>query len=124
MGKHYKFYNRNPKNNRVGDCVCRAISLATGLNYKAVDNLLQLIADAYDCEKLCICCYHNLLEKVLCYERITCHNFETVEDLAKLHPRETMIVRIEGHVTCIIKSNILDTWDCSDKLVDCYWFVI
>ena len=37
MGNVYKYYNRNPNNDKIGDCVCRAISTATGLNYKAVD---------------------------------------------------------------------------------------
>lgn len=123
MGKFYKYYNRNPRNDRVGDCVCRAISTATGLNYQAVDNLLQLVADAYGCDKLCICCYHNLLEKILCYERITCNNYETVEYVAKCYPRDTLLVRIDGHLTSIVKGNILDIWDCSKEYVDCYWFV-
>ena len=123
MDNVYKYYNRNPRNDRVGDCVRRAISTATGLNYEAVGNLLQLVADAYDCDELCICCYHNLLENILCYERITCKRGETVADIAKLHPRDTMLVRIEGHLTTIIKGTVLDIWDCSNEYVDCYWFV-
>lgn len=123
MGNIYKYYNRNPNNDKIGDCVCRAISTATGLNYKAVNNLLKLTADAYDCEKLCLCCYHNLLEKILCYERITCHNNETVEELAKMYPRDTILVRIDAHLTSIIKGNILDIWDCSKEFVDCFWFI-
>ena len=124
MAKIYKYYNRNPNNDKLGDCVCRAISTATGLSYQAVDNLLQLTADEYDCDKLCVCCYHNLLDNILCYERITCKRFETVEDIARLHPRDTILARIEGHLTCIIKGNILDIWDCSTELVDCFWFIV
>ena len=43
----YKYYNRNPNNDIKGDCVCKAISTATGLNYDAVDNLLELTANIY-----------------------------------------------------------------------------
>ena len=124
MAKVYKYYNRNPNNDRISDCVCRAISTATGLNYDAVDNLLELTADNYGCDKLCLCCYHNLLEGILCYERITCKRDETVEDIAKRYPRDTILVRIDAHLTCIIKGTVLDIWDCSNEIVDCFWFII
>jgi hypothetical protein len=31
-----------------------------------------------------------------------------VEDVAEKYPRDTIIVRIKGHLSCIIKGNILD----------------
>lgn len=123
MSKIYKYYNRNPNNDKVSDCVCRAISTATGLNYKAVNNLLELTADTYNCDKLCLCCYHNLLENILCYERINCRSNETVEDVARKYSRDVILVRIDNHLTTIIKGTILDIWDCSKELVDCFWFV-
>ena len=123
MGKVYKYYNRNPYNLKISDCVCRAISTATGLNYDAVDNLLELTAEVYKCDKLCICCYHNLLDDILCYNKKTCKNDETVEYIAKQYKRDIIIARIDGHLTCIMKGNILDIWDCSDKYVDCFWIV-
>lgn len=119
----YKYYNRNPDGKRIEDCVCRAISTATGLNYEAVNKLLDLTAVCYDCEKLCVCCYHNLLEDILGYERHVCMNGETVEDIAYKHPQEKMLIRIDSHLTSSIKGTIYDIWDCSDKLVDCYWIV-
>ena len=120
----YKYYNHNPNNDIKNDCVCKAISNATNLNYDGVNNLLDLVSKTYRCEKLCVCCYHNLLDDILCYERVTCKNGETVEDIAKKYKRDTLIIRIEGHLTCSKKGNILDVWDCSKKLVDCFWFVV
>ena len=105
---NYKYYNRNPYNQVKSDCVCRAISTATDLQYDAVNNLLKLTADTYSCERLCVCCYHRLLEDVLCYKRNTCHNHETVEDIARQFPRDKILVRIDSHLTCIIKGAILD----------------
>jgi hypothetical protein len=105
------------------DCVCRAISTATGLNYEAVNRLLGLTASWYQCDKLCVCCYHNLLERVLGYSRQTCINGETVEQIAKNHPQDKVIIRIEGHLTSSIKGTVVDIWDCTDKPVDCYWIV-
>ena len=105
------------------DCVCRAISTATGLNYKAVDKLLAMTADCYVCDKLCVCCYHNLLEDILGYKRYTCYDNETVEDIARRYPNDKVIIRIDAHLTSSIKGTIFDIWDCSQKEVDCYWIV-
>lgn len=119
----YKYYNRNPDGKHIEDCVCRAISTATSLNYCAVNKLLDMTSLFYGCEKLCVCCYHNLLEKVLGYKRYTCYNSETVEDIAYKHPEEKVLIRIDAHLTSSIKGTIYDIWDCSQKEVDCYWIV-
>ena len=119
----YRYYNRNPDGKHLEDCVCRAISTATGLNYEAVSKLLTVTAAYYLCEKLCVCCYHNLLEDIMGYERHTCYNGETVEIIAKQYPHDKVIIRIEAHLTSSIKGTIYDIWDCSQKEVDCYWIV-
>lgn len=123
MPNSYKYYNHNPDNLRLKDCVCRAISTATGLRYEAVDNLLELTADSYKCDKLCVCCYRYLLDEVLCYDKKFCDFRKTVEDVAKEHPRNKLIIRVDQHLTSSIYGNILDIWDCSQELVDCYWIV-
>ena len=121
--KAYRYYNRNPDGKHIEDCVCRAISTATGLNYKAVDKLLSMTARCYMCEKLCVCCYHNLLEDVLGYKRHMCYSGETVEDIAYKHPEEKVLIRIDAHLTSSVKGTIYDIWDCSQKEADCYWIV-
>lgn len=47
---NYRYYNRNPANNHINDCVCRAISNCTGLSYGAVDRLLATTAKDNECE--------------------------------------------------------------------------
>ena len=123
MPKRYKYYNHNPDNLRLKDCVCRAISTATGLCYEAVDNLLELTAKVYRCDKLCVCCYSNLLEDVLCYTRQDCNFRKTVEDVAEEYPRNKVIIRVDAHLTTSVYGSILDIWDCSDEPVDCFWIV-
>lgn len=123
MKSRYKYYNRNPDGKHLEDCVCRAISTVTGLNYHAVDRLLDLTARNYECDKLCVCCYHNLLEDILGYERYTCMSGETVEDIAAQYPNDYLLIRIDSHLTSSIKGTIPDIWDCSQKLVDCFWVV-
>lgn len=123
MPDRFKYYNHNPDNLRIKDCVCRAISTATGLRYEAVNNLLTHTSERYDCDKLCVCCYRRLMEDILCYDRYDCGFAKTVEQIAEEHPRDKVVIRVDAHLTSSIYGNILDIWDCSDELVDCYWIV-
>lgn len=119
----YKYYNRNPDLLHKKDCVCRAISTATNLSYDAVENLLKLTASEYDCEKLCVCCYEHLLSHILRYHCIYCEFNKTVEDVAAEYPRNALIIRVKEHLTSSINGVVLDIWDCTGELVDCYWIV-
>lgn len=117
------YYNRNPNSFVLKDCVCRAISTATGLKYEAVNNLLDLTAYENDCDKLCVCCYDNLLTGTLCYRKINCYFEQTVSEIASDYPKNKLIIRVKGHLTCSIFGTILDIWNCRDELVDCYWII-
>lgn len=121
--RRYKYYNRNPDKVHIKDCVCRAISTATGLSYDAVENLLKITASEYECEKLCACCYDNLLSDVLCYHRVDYDFSKTVEDVASEYPNNTIVIRVQEHLTSSINGIVLDIWDCSDELVDCVWII-
>lgn len=122
MGK-FTYYNRNPNNKRIKDCVCRAISTATGLKYDAVNNLLDLTAEEYNCDKLCVCCYKYLLSDILCYYRENCNYEITVSQLSSKFPNNILIIRVDKHLTASMYGTPADIWDCSDELVDCYWIV-
>ena len=119
----WRYYNRNPRQIHEEDCVCRAISTALGLDYHVAGNLIQLAADAQGCEPLCVCCYHRLLEGVYGLKPMYADFRESVEDIAERYPDSKVIIRVEGHLTCAAYGDVLDIWDCSDELVDCYWLV-
>lgn len=119
--RNYKYHNQNPNRHRTTDCVCRAISTGTGLSYEAVNNLLELTAESYGCDKLCVCCYHNLLEDILCYPRNNCDFVKTVAEVAAEYPRNVLLIRVHEHLTASVNGTVLDIWDCSDELVDCFW---
>ena len=120
---NYRYYNRNPDRLHLKDCVCRAISTATGLCYEAVDNLLDIISKEHECEKLCVCCYDNLLEDVLCYPRQNCDFEKTVAQVASEYSKNKLIIRVDAHLTSSVYGTVLDIWDCSNELVDCFWIV-
>ena len=84
---------------------------------------MALTAKEYGCDKLCVCCYSNLLEDVLCYERHGCRFRKTVAEVAAEHSKNKVIIRADQHLTVAVYGNVLNTWDCSDEPVDCYWVV-
>ncbi len=120
---NYVYYNRRPDGQHLQDCVCRAISTAVGINYESVDNLLEMSSKNYQCQKLCVCCYHHLLGKIFNYTCLKPINKQTVEEVAKNFPADRLIIRVQGHLTCSINGKIPDIWDCSDEIVDCFWIV-
>ena len=118
----YKYLNLNPLGFREEDCVCRAISLASGYSYAQIKDKLYYVSQLLECEELCICCYHHLLDDVFKYDRLDCQGM-TVEEVANLFPNGTLLCRLEGHLTCIIDGICYDTWDCTDLKVDIVWIV-
>lgn len=119
--RDYIYYNENPYKYEEEDCVCRAISLGLNIPYNAVNKLLELSAERNRCDKLCVCCYHHLLEDVFGYVYKSVNFTETVKSVAEKHPRDKVIIRIDGHLTCAVSGVIYDLWDCTQEYVDCYW---
>lgn len=119
----YRYYNRRPDGAEIEDCVCRAISTATGLKYEAVEKLLALTSCNYDCDKLSVDCYHNLLDGTLCYKQRTCKHGENVGELSERYRDKRLIIRINGHLTCSLYGTIVDIWDCTEKTADVFWIV-
>lgn len=118
----YRYYNRRPDGAELEDCVCRAISAATGLKYEAVDNLLALTAQECGCDKLNIHCYHNLIDGTLCYKRYNAYG-ATVGELSERYRDKRLIIRINGHLTCSLYGTVVDIWDCTEKRADVYWII-
>ena len=119
----YKYHNQNPLDARISDCVSRAISNATGLSYNATNRLLSTVAEIYECDKLCVCCYSHLLSHFLGYKKYVCEQNTLVSDVVKDFQDDVLIIRIDGHLTCAKHGRLLDTWDCSNREVDCFWVV-
>jgi hypothetical protein len=56
------------------------------------------------------------MRPVYCYGR-------TVGEVADDHPGQKLLIRVEGHLTCSMYGVVIDTWDCTDEIVDCFWAV-
>lgn len=119
----FMYHNVNPTGAIEGDCVTRAISLASGIPYKAVEKLLTITADENGCDQLCLYCYRVLLEDTLGYSAIYPKKYKTVGDIAEECKNNIVIVRIDGHLTACIYGVCVDIWNCTNEEVYCFWIV-
>lgn len=122
----FHYYNNNPKNRTTGDCVIRAISLATDTPYTQV--LREM------CELSCKTGYSigsSQLEK----KYLEARGWEKQKQPRMYDGRkitgcqwlttagkETMIVSIGAqHLSCIKDGKFWDIWDCSGNCVGVYY---
>ena len=118
----FVYYNREPSGDKENDCVTRAISLATQISYPIIRRKLFHSSRLLQCEKLNVCCYSFLIEDVFGCKPVYCKGL-TVAQFADLNPQGTYLVRIEGHLTCVIDNVCYDIWNCLDKEADIAWRV-
>lgn len=118
----YIYYNVNPRGEEIGDCVIRAISLATNIDYYEIERLLYETGDYYKCEELCVCCYSRLLEEYFNLEPIECEGM-TANEFANKYPVGTYLIRMDAHLSVVIDSNIYDIWNCGNEKLTIAWRV-
>ena len=119
----FRYYNLNPNGERRNDGVTRAISLACQIPYEEVRKKLYHTSKLLDCEsKLCPTCYSFAIQEVFGGVPKNCDGM-TIGDFADRNPHGTYLIRIVGHLTCLIDGVCYDTWNCLDRLCDIVWKV-
>lgn len=119
----YNFLNVNPLGKIESDCVTRAISNALQEDYYVVQRKLELVAELFECEKLCVCCYKFLLDNVYDLERVEEYAGLTIREFANNCPNGTYLIRVDNHLTMMTDCVVYDTWDCLDEIVRIVWIV-
>lgn len=117
----YKFYNANPKGFFIDDCVLRSISVAEGISWNECQKKLSYLANK---EAM-------LLNDVIFVEKYLdgkynrkCYNNISVGEFARNCPKGHFVVTMNGHITAIIDNVIVDTWDCSKRIMKCCWQIM
>ena len=118
----FRFHNANPLGEIEQDCVCRAISRGLKLHYEDIEYKLELIGDLFECDSLCVCCYHHLLEKVFGLTQRFAGG-KTVEQLSQEYKNDILLIRIQGHLTVSEYGVVYDLWDCREEIADVFWIV-
>lgn len=122
--EYYKM-NANPKEKKTGDCVVRAITLATTKSWEEVLTDLFNIAieekEMLNSKK----CYEKLLENYgfIKYKqpRFSDRTKYQVRELADALPKSEIVISVANHMTYVSKGTLYDTWDCGRKSVGNYW---
>jgi hypothetical protein len=115
----YSYFNPNPiKNNRVGDCVVRAISKA--LNQSWEDTYIGLTIQGYLMgDLLSSNGVWGAYLKAKGFNRevvsVDCPDCYTIEDFANEHPDGIFIIGTGTHAVCVENSVIFDAWDSSNE---------
>jgi hypothetical protein len=113
-------WNENPQGDKRNDCVTRAITFASGVEYSQVRKKLRHTARLLDCEKLCPTCYSFLIQEVLGGIPKNCDGL-TVGDFADINSKGTYLIRIQGHLTAVKDNCVYDIWDCRSRYCDLAW---
>lgn len=118
----FVYTNLNPFGVETDDCVSRAISLVSGCDYFDIQEKLYLVSRLFECDRLDVCCYQNLLENVFGYEPVYCQGM-TVQEFADEHPFGVYLIRVPNHLTVVADNKLRDIWDCSQEMCSKAWFV-
>lgn len=117
------YLNKSPDGENKNDCVSRAITLASGIEYPLVRKKLFHTARLLGCEKLCWSCYSFFLTQVLGYRQVNCDGM-SVGSFADLHPKGTYLIRIDQHLTTVINGDSYDTFDCRHRKCHIAWEIL
>ena len=116
----YKYYNANALNRFTDDCVIRAISCATNKSWDYVYDYLSDIAQyegtMFDKRDF----VRNYLDRT--YTRIPIEH-TTVGYVSGMFPDNTILITMNGHITCSKNGTIYDTFDCRDRVAESVWLV-
>lgn len=120
----YREYNRNPRGKRVGDCVIRAVSRATGKTWE--ETYAGICAAGYE-----LCDMPSANQVWGAYLRRqgfrrhmlpdTCPDCYTVEAFCREHPSGVYVLAISGHVVCAVDGDWWDSWDSGQETPVYYW---
>ena len=118
--------NPNPRGKLVGDCVIRAISIATGMSWWAVYAALCYVgfgeADLPSSNEVWGKYLYQLgFDPFVLPD--ACPECVTVREFARRFTRGTYIIGTGNHAVCVMDGNYFDTWDSGDT-VPVYFFIV
>lgn len=120
----YQYFNAHPQGKLVGDCVKRAITKATGMDYHEVQlelNRHKRITGAktFNEDKNWKSYVENVLNGVkLSFPAKAGQPRMNGDRFCKAYPKGSYILNMAGHLSCCVDGVIYDTWDCGSKC--CY----
>lgn len=114
----FKYYNANPNNRHIDDCVIRSISVLTGRSWNEIFDELSYLAsyDGYMFDNVPF--VEDYLDDRYMRE---CHYSKTVGEFAKEYPYGRYAITMDGHITALVDGVLIDTFDPSNRIMRCAW---
>lgn len=120
----YEYFNNNPADKIVGDCVVRAISIATNESWDKTYIALALQGFlSKDIMNSNAVWGAYLMQNG--FERYTlphtCPECFSFSDFAEDHPKGIYVLCTGTHVATVKDSVLMDAWDSRNEIVQFYW---
>lgn len=121
----YMFHNVNPKGYITGDCLTRAIALATDLSYEdVVMGLAKTQIETCRCGNEHFPIYLESIGWAKNKQpRKSNGKKYTIDEFCKkiAEPSKRYVISCAGHITCVVDKKIHDIWNCGEMSVGNYW---
>lgn len=120
----YIYYNSNPSNKSVGDCVVRALSVVFGDSWENVYADLTMVGRyLYDMPNSNHVWADYLLMNGFVCDSLpdTCPYCYTIKEFCRDHPNGVFVVATGSHVVAVVDGNYFDTSDSGNE-VPIYYF--
>ena len=119
------YTNPNPANKKIGDCVIRAIAIATSTTWEGT--YIDLCKEGLGMADLpnSNAVWSSYLRKHGFKREVipnTCPDCYTVEDFAEDNPYGTYILCTGSHVVTIIDGNAYDAWNSLSEIPTFYFY--
>lgn len=120
----FKYCNPHPQGKIVGDCVKRAITIATGKDYREISKELNRFKKVHNAE-----CFNDWNRNVVPYMveilGATKLSFPAIKGEPRMngtrfcnsYPKGVYVLQMSHHIVCCKDGELWDTWDCSEKCV-------
>lgn len=120
----WQYCNVNPKANLVGDCVIRAVALATDIDWDST--YLSIATVGYEMKDMpsSNAVWGAYLRRIGFNRYVVsndCPDCYTIEDFCKDHNKGIYVLATGTHAVTAIDGNYYDTWD-SGKEIPIYYF--
>lgn len=120
----YQYFQNNPSGKVIGDCVVRAVSLATNENWQKTYIALALqgflMSDLPNSDAVWGAYLRNSGFTRYSIPN-SCPDCYTVEEFAKDHPKGIYVLGTGKHAVTVINGDFYDAWDSGNEIPIFYY---
>jgi hypothetical protein len=123
-GGREKYHPTKLKKDMAGDCVVRAIAIATEQDWAKVRDELFDVAKEIGFMPNDTTTYRLYLNRIGWIRNSPMKKGNKkykVKNMAKFFLNENVIVHTSHHLTALVKGNLNDTWNCGAWCANSYW---